>query len=235
MTALALLSPAASAQAPSPAPSGETLDPAARFDLAEQRYREGRYEEAAEILSSLAASFPEPVLLYNLGRAYESAGQLEAAIEAYSRYLEVAPDAADADAVRARAGRLRERADAARAAASQPEPPPPPVLVQSPRPPRRPIARAAPWTLVGLGGAGLVAGIALAATARARNRNARDEPTQTRAADLDAQAQNLALAANVTLAVGGAVAIAGLTWGLVRLRRDRARSHTTTATYPVRF
>ena len=198
-------------------------DPTAQFDLAEQYYVDGRYEDAAEILSRLAKSFPDPILFYNLGRAHESAGQLEPAVAAYERYLALAPEAADADAVAARIGRLRERIATADAAAE----PPPPVLVSPPDdspPPETPGRRPTPWVLLGVGSAGLVAGTAVAISAVTRSREAQDEPVQARAADFDAQAQRLALAGNITIAIGGAVALAGLTWGLLRLVRNRKRT-----------
>ena len=59
----------------------------------------------------MAESYPDPTLFYNLALAHESAGQLDRAIVAYERYLDLAPEAADADAVAARIGRLRERAE----------------------------------------------------------------------------------------------------------------------------
>lgn len=203
-------------------------DAAAQFELAEQYYRDGRYEEAAEVLARLAESIPDPVLFYNLGRAYESAGQLQPAVQAYERYLTLAPDAKDADAVAARVGRLQERvAEAAEEDARTPEPaPPPPVVspeVVDPGPARSRAATAAPWVLVGVGGGGVVAGIALVVSASSRHADARAERVQARAADLDAQSRRLALAGNIAFAAGGTLALAGLTWGLVRLRRDQRR------------
>lgn len=228
-------SPVRAAAPPRPAQD----DPQALFERAEEHYTQGHYEDAAAVLERLTETHPEPVLFYNLARAYESAGQLEPAIAAYGRYLEVSPDAADADAVEARIGRLRERvADEADAEAeAQPQPPPPEVdrepvpTVASPRPA---IARAAPWGLLALGGSGLIAGVALVLVGSARHDAARGEPVQARAASLDDDARRLALGGNVAFAVGGALAIAGLTWGLVRLRRDR-RDRVTAAPGVLRF
>ena len=222
------------------APAGED-DAAAQFNEAEQLYRDGRYEDAAAILARLAETIPDPVLFYNLGRAHESAGQLEPAIEAYQRYLEVAPDADDAAAVAARVGRLEERVAARDAEAEDeatPEPPPPVVVeapTDAPGSTRGPGARVAPWVVLGVGGLGVVAGVAVAAVASSKHQDARDEPVQTTAAQLDDEAQGLALAGNVTIAVGGALALAGLTWGVVRLVRDRRRRDVAWTPAGVRF
>ncbi|MBV1857784.1 MAG: hypothetical protein KUG77_05175, partial [Nannocystaceae bacterium] len=52
------------------APEAEA-DPAALFSRAETLYREGRYEEAIGILEELVDGYPEAILRFNLGRAYE--------------------------------------------------------------------------------------------------------------------------------------------------------------------
>jgi len=225
---------------PATQPAEGEQDPAALFELADQYYRDGRYEEAAEILSQLAETIPDPVLLYNLGRAYESAGELESAVDAYERYLEAAPNAKDADAVTARVGRLRERVAEEQAEAEDdppPEPPPPVVQSEPPTPAveRSPGARAAPWIVLGVGGATAATGLALALVASSKNRDARDEPVQSKAVSLDDDAQRFALVGNITMAVGGALAIAGLTWGLVRLGREKKRRRVAWAPGGVRF
>ncbi len=223
---LAAATPSVTARAEVPSREA-TEDPAAEFDRAEGYYRDGRYEEAAEILLRLAESYPDPTLFYNLARAHESAGQLDRAIVAYERYLDLAPEAADADAVAARIGRLRERAESEDA----PQPPPPiiesmesidttPPASQRDGPPRR---RTAPWVLLGVGSAGVAAGAVTAILAASRNREAQDEPVQARAAALETRAQRLALAGNISLAVGGTLALTGLTWGLVLVTRGRQR------------
>jgi tetratricopeptide (TPR) repeat protein len=58
-------------------------------------YREGRYEEAARELAAAQALEPHAELAYDLGRAYERAGNVGGAIEAFREYLRLSPDAAD--------------------------------------------------------------------------------------------------------------------------------------------
>lgn len=210
------------------APAGEPDDSAAAFDRAEALYNEGRYEDAAAILSSLTLEFPEEaVLFYSLGRAYESAGQLGPAIEAYARYLELAGEAPDAAAIEARVGRLRQRLDAEEEDAREStQPPGPAVVPRDPEPPptepTQPKSRVyAPWIVAGAGALVVGAGGALAGLAASRNADARDEAVQATASDLRGEAENLALGANVSFAVGGVLVVAGVVWGVVELRSRR--------------
>src|SRR5690606_33568184 len=115
-------------------------DPTAKFERAEALYDEGRYDEAIELLRELVREYPDPILLYNLGRAHEGAERLAEAIDAYERYLDAAPDAPDRDAITRRIERLRARLRPK----VQPDPTPPPPTA-APAPPPRPIV--APWVL----------------------------------------------------------------------------------------
>ncbi|MCX7808703.1 MAG: tetratricopeptide repeat protein [Deltaproteobacteria bacterium] len=60
------------------------------FEKAKEAYYLGNYKEAAKFLESALLLDPgAPTLLQNLGRVYELLGELEKAIEAYSRLREV--------------------------------------------------------------------------------------------------------------------------------------------------
>lgn len=194
-------------------------DASTRFDDAEALYRQGRYEDAVEILEGLVSEFPDPILRFNLGRAYESAGLLPKAIEAYEDYLGLAPTAPDAQSVRDRITRLETRLRPDPVPESQPPPPPPP----------RPII--APWVVAGVGGVVLLSGAIVGGSARRRRNQAEAEPIQRSAAEMFDSARGLALAANVTLAVGGAVVVAGVTWGAVVV--SRRRKSKTAAVEPI--
>ena len=192
-------------------------DAAEQFDQAERMYREGRYEEAIAILRELIAEYPEPILRFNLGRAYESAGRLEEAIDAYEQYLEAAPEAPDRTDVEGRIERLE-----AQLAAQEPETEPEPETEAPPEVPPPPKPIVAPWIVAGVGGAGLVVGVAFGSLSRARTNDARDAQTdQVEAmAQLD-DARRFATVANVSLAVGGALAVAGLAWGIAAVTKRR--------------
>ncbi|MBA2359567.1 MAG: tetratricopeptide repeat protein [Actinobacteria bacterium] len=75
------------------------------------------YKEATTVLQRLIAVTPdeleadEPLVFLQLGSAAASAGDLKAAVKAYERYLEVAPDSASAASVRAQLPQLRQAAN----------------------------------------------------------------------------------------------------------------------------
>ncbi|MBL4683383.1 MAG: tetratricopeptide repeat protein [Nannocystaceae bacterium] len=209
--------------APPIVPSADTAtdpdDPGARFDRAEILFREGRYDEAITVLQALLREYPEPILHYNLGRAQESSGRIEEAIVAYELYLDGAPDAPDRETVLARVQRLRTRVqrDAAAAIVPEPRPQPAPPLSESP-----PIVL--PWVMTGVGGAGLIVGAAFGGLSRQRIDEARSETEQVAASDALSDARSNALLANVMFAVGGSLATAGLTWGIIAVTRKRKRA-----------
>jgi tetratricopeptide (TPR) repeat protein len=207
--------PAATAEVTTEEPAD---DPTETFERAETLYDEGRYAEAIELLRELLRDYPDPILLYNLGRAYEGADRIAEAIDAYERYLDAAPDAPDRDAIARRIERLRVRL---RPQAPADPTPPPATIVPPPKPPR-PIV--APWVVAGIGGAGLVAGATLGGLSWSRRDAAIDAMIQADAAAHLGRAQRLATAANVAFGIGGALAIAGVAWGVAQVvKRRRAR------------
>ncbi|MGH1344256.1 MAG: tetratricopeptide repeat protein [Nannocystales bacterium] len=203
------------------APTETAEDPAALFNQAETLYREGRYEEAIEILEALVDGYPEPILRFNLGRAYESAGLVEPAMEAYRQYLEAAPDAPDRASVEARLDRLEARIPAE----LEPRPAAVPVEEEPPEetpPPEAPRPIIAPWIVAGVGGAALIAGGVLGGLSRARVSEAEDmETNQVRAVDAQDEARNFGRISTGALIVGGALVVAGVTWGIIATRRQR--------------
>src|SRR5262245_34799172 len=88
--ALACVTAPAFADEP-PAPVEDAASAKARalelFAHSEQRYQSGDFAESARLLEQAYEIFPEPVLLYNLARAREQAGEIERAIAAYEKYL----------------------------------------------------------------------------------------------------------------------------------------------------
>lgn len=89
-----------------------TSEPSARdlFFQGSAAYRMGNYEEAVDVWQRAYALDPRPLLLYNLGQAYERLGRLTEAVDATERYLSQADpnDPQRADAM-ARLSAMRER------------------------------------------------------------------------------------------------------------------------------
>lgn len=209
--------PGASAEA------GEAVTPAgdgrARahelFRESAEHYRAGRFEQAVALLRQAYELARQPVLLYNLGRAYEGNGQLDEAVAAYRRYLEQEPEVADRGAIERRIETLRRqieerqelarqaaaaRAERDRAAAERQQ-------ADGPSP--------APWIVAGVGAAGAVAGVAFGALASGREQDAAADPVHASASETLDEAEAFATAANVFVIAGSAVAAIGLTWGIV--------------------
>jgi tetratricopeptide (TPR) repeat protein len=215
----------AAAQAESSNPEAFAL-----FEESRELYREGRFAEAADRLERAYAIDPAPVLLYNLARARESNGDVDQAIDAYRRYLEEEPSTRDRGAIERRLETL-ERQRAERLAAENPREPPPPVVVVAPE--SGPSAW--PWITLGVGGASLIAATLMGVFASASHDDAVAEPSFSQAVSLQDRAETFALTANVLFAAGGAIAIAGLVWGILDLASSGDDSERAENTLVIRF
>ncbi|MCA9618768.1 MAG: tetratricopeptide repeat protein [Myxococcales bacterium] len=208
----------------------EEAKAAALFQKSAVHYREGRFDEAVALLREAYDLVGEPVLLYNLARAYEGKGDRQEAIEAYRRYLALSDEAKaevkDRGAIEQRIqtleaqlaerealAREREAADERAAKASAEE-----AKARAAARDREPTtASPYPWIVVGVGGATLVVSGVLAGVAKSREAAAKDDPEHRSASETLAAAETFATGTNVTLAVGGAVLVAGLAWGIADL------------------
>jgi tetratricopeptide (TPR) repeat protein len=192
-----------------------------------EHYKRGELEVAVALLRQAYALYPQPNLLYNLGRSLEKLGDAKGAIDAYAQYLAAAKNVPDRDIIEHRIAALKAKLP--------PEPPPPP-----PPPPARPPVVAAPppivtsppsraatapsawpWVTLGMGVALEGTGGALGYLASQHHEDAVASKVATTAASLQSEAQHLALAANVLFAVGGVVAVTGLVWEV----HDHHRAH----------
>jgi tetratricopeptide (TPR) repeat protein len=174
----------------------------ALFDQSELAYQERRYEAAAQLLEEAYSIEPEPLLLYNLGRAYEALEDVDRARSAYERYL-----ATDIDE-EARA-EVRARIAALAAPVAPPIAEPAPIVEPAPAGPELggPIA-----TLAGAGAVWLAA-IGLAIGAEVQNGAAFDLSLPYAEARSAADVRDaLAIAANISFVLGGALAAGGGVW-----------------------
>lgn len=233
---IVLAGPAVPARMEAPTSDAASQDGAMRkFEEAERLYARGEYAGAIRLLREVLETNDDPVLYFNLGRAHEGAGESDAAISAYEHYLEGSPDAPDSDDVRSRITRLRAELEEA----SAPPPRPAPAPVVDPNDVAKPERRAAgrvphyvPWIVFGVGAAGLAAGGVFGVLADRAEREAEDARAQTDAVAAHDRARRHALGANVSFAVGGALAAAGLTWGIISAvsrRRGAAAGRSSAA------
>jgi tetratricopeptide (TPR) repeat protein len=224
---LAAFSGAAAAQSPAAPPASSS---AASSDADERKaralevfqrslalYKDGDYRRSIELLETAYAVYPEPVLLFNLGRAYEKLGETSKAVDEYERYLgadPAAPDRAD----------IEQRIEVLRQGLHAPAPPPSsgtraPIqatVATTPGDARpSPSASPYPWILAGAGVAVMGSGIVLGTVAVSRHNQAVSEHDAGRAASLQDAATRFALWTNVTFIGGGALAAAGVVLGVV--------------------
>jgi tetratricopeptide (TPR) repeat protein len=189
------------------------------FEQAEDRYREGDLTGAIELLTRARSLHPEPVLLYNLARAYEGLGRFDEALEAYRQYLVEHPEARDRGAIERRITSLsaeleeRRRLEQARDARPSGEP--------DGRDGSTPAARsdslddgpgALPWVVAGVGVAALGAGVVVAFVAEGKRGDAEDDPFHATARESFRDAQSIATVANVLIVGGGIVTAVGIVW-----------------------
>ncbi|HEY4117052.1 MAG TPA: hypothetical protein VGM56_04330 [Byssovorax sp.] len=198
------------------------------FKQSAARYRDGRFAEAAALLREAYAREPEPLLLFNLGRACEGMGDAPCAIDAYTRYL-AAKAPADRGAIESRVATLKRQVEekelleqrAAEAAAR---------ATPSPATPAR--ASVAPWIVAGVGGVGLAVALGLGIAASEEHQSALDDPVQKTKLASQADAKSLATATNAVLVAGGLVAAAGVTWGVIDLLTRRGATSAPTRAAP---
>jgi hypothetical protein len=200
----------------------------ALFEQSARAYREGRFQDAVDLLLEARRAKREPVLLYNLGRAYEAMGKQTEAANAYAGYLAEDPRAADRGAIEGRIATLRSQAEqldraknpiapppdgtspaSAGAWSAAEERPPPP----DPAPEReREEPTVAPWIITGVGLAGIGTGVVLALVASGRHDDAVKESAQVPAQEKQDEAETFATAATIAFIAGGAVSAVGLGW-----------------------
>lgn len=194
------------------------------FQTGLSAYREGRYEEAAELFARAHAIEAVPDLTYNRARALENLGQFEAAADAYALFLDESPTSPDRAGIEARIRTLRERADQERRLAEEnaalrqardamatadasatPTPAPPPASEASPW----------PWVTLGVGVAVAAGGGVLLALAQLDYDRAGGAGTaQAEGVMLEGRARDEGIAGYVLVGVGALATVIGLIWGL---------------------
>jgi tetratricopeptide (TPR) repeat protein len=98
----------------------------------EKAYKAGHFEQAVELLRKAHELYPEPTLLYNLGRALEGMGDARNAVAAYERYLRDAKQIDDRGAIERRVATLKAQI------AREPKPKSPGNDTQPPQPDQHP-------------------------------------------------------------------------------------------------
>lgn len=212
--ASAVLAPSSWAQKPDAKPA-----PVDRFRQAAEAYREGRFQDAVDLLIEERKLHPEPVLLYNLARAYEGLGRSDEAAVAYAQYLQEAPDVPDRKAVEARIATLKSQAEALRRAKEAKGREDDRVVAVPPPPSKEEPARqrsVAPWVLGGAGLAVAGGGLAFGLLAQSRNDDAAADPVQRSARAARDDAERFATFSTIGWIAGGVLVASAAVWLLLR-------------------
>lgn len=224
LTAIALLV----TSAPAFAGPSEEARAVELFEEAALEYQAGRFAQAVELLLEAQRLDPDPILHYNLARAYEGMGDLARALASYRAYVQADPNSKDRGAMEARIKTLEQlRADRERVEAPPPVDTPKPAPVGPKEEPRSPSP--VPWVIAGIGVLGFGAGGALGGLCLARGDEAEDPATSgVDAVRLRDESATFAMGANIAFAVSGAVVATGVIWGIVDVVSSAGPADETT-------
>jgi len=202
-------------------PDGARAHALALFADSDKAYKAGDFERAAALLEQAYALAPEPVLLFNLGRALEHTDK-QKAIDAYQRYLDSGPAIDDRAAI-------EERIAALQMALTPPPPQPPPEVHAPPPPPAdelQPPLRRWPMITLGAGAATIVTAALFGKAARDRHDDAVAAPGQVDAQAFQDSAHTDATMSNVLFVAGTAALAVGATYLVLDLRRPTTHAST---------
>jgi tetratricopeptide (TPR) repeat protein len=199
------------------------------FEDSNTAYKAGKFEDAADLLRQAYDLFPEPLLLYNLGRAQEGLGDRKGAIDSYERYLAEAEQVDDRGAIERRIATLRAQIAQQEADAKKLREVPPPRPVDT----RSDFEKYGPWATIGGGGVLVGTGIVFGIRSGAKHDDAVAAPGQRDAANLQASAERYATIANVLFVVGGIATAGGIGWKV--WQRDSTTVQVTPTAVAVRW
>lgn len=210
---------AAESAAAKAASAKATAVAAEHHEIGTKAFNEGKYQLAREEFEIAYKLSGEPDLLYNIALCYEREGALRSALENFTRYSEARPGSEE---VRTKIERMRAELGVAPVTPPQPQSAPPqparesapavqtvvPSIAPAPRAARMTKRRIAGVALIAIGGASLVATIALGAVTQ-RDRSALEAGDLTYAQALETADRALGTrGATIGLGVVGGISVA---------------------------
>lgn len=235
--------PAEGAAAPEGTDTGATEaekdEASALSDQAISKFKAKDYDGAVELFQKAYDIDPQPNYLFNIGRVYEEAGNLENAVEFYARFVK--QPGVDLDSRGVALDRLKVlRAIVEETEEKQPkekppeeeqpeetqpeaDPVPPPDPVDQDAERKRKTMRGAGFGLVGVGAAALIGGAVVGGLAQSDNNNAGEAATPADAEDLLASSKTKALTADILYGVGGALLLTGVVLVAVGFSKPKSK------------
>lgn len=221
--------------APAEAPAAETPEgtdtgstdaqkdqASALSDQAIAKFQAKDYEGAVALFEQAYAIDPAPNYLFNIGRVYEEAGNLEKAVEFYAKFVKL--PGVDLDSRGVALERLKVLRSILVETTEKPpedkpedkpeepvvEPPPPEPVVDQDAQRKRKALRGAGFGLLGVGAAALIGGGVAGGLAQSDNNKAGEVTDPADGVPLLDSSQTKSLAANVLFGVGGAFVLTGV-------------------------
>lgn len=212
-------------------------DPEALSAEAVEAFSAKRYDESIELFNAAYEADPQPNYLFNIGRVYEEKGDLDKAVEFYTKF--VGQPGVDIEARENATARLKVLRAAAKEMhaddepeTTEPEPLKEPSPVQEtdegPSEKTKNI-RIAGYSLMGVGGVALIVGGVMGGLALGKTRDADDAEFVDDAAALRRDAKSQARAADALYITGGALAAVGVIMVLSTLGKRGKKGGKATA------
>jgi hypothetical protein len=211
-------------------------------DQAIEKFQAKDYEGAVALFEKAYGIDPNPNYLFNIGRVYEEAGNLEKAVEFYAKFVK--QPGVDLDSREEALSRLKVlRAIVEETSEKPPEEKPEekpedkPVVDNTPPEPvvdqdaqrKRKVMRGVGFGLLGVGAAALIGGGVAGGLAQGDFNKADVAETPTENADLLGSSQTKSLAANVLFGVGGAFVLTGVILVAVGFSKPKPTSRVALA------
>lgn len=247
---LVLAAPPASEPPPegTPEPAVSQADKTEAEQLSGQaigEFNAKNYDKAVELFEQAYALDPQPNYLFNIGRVYEEAGNLESAVVFYGRFVKqpgVDIDAREVSLERLRV--LRAIIEETKQPDEKPDPEPEPEVEPEPQVEPEPVVdpsieqdkrkrkamRGAGFGLLGVGAGVLIGGIVLGALAQGDTNAAGEAGSLDEKRDLLASGAGKALGGDVMYGIGGALLITGVV--LVAIGFSKPKSSSRVAVSP---
>lgn len=191
-------------------------------DQAIEKFQAKDYDGAVKLFEQAYSIDPEPNYLFNIGRVYEEAGNLEKAVDFYAKFVK--QPGVDLDSREVALDRLKvlraileetsekpkdEPKDEPEDEPDEVAPPPEPAVDEDAQRKRKNM-RIAGFVLLGVGAGGLIGGGVAGGLAQSDHNKANDVSDPVDGVPLLDSGKTKALAANVLFGVGGALALTGV-------------------------
>jgi hypothetical protein len=221
---VALAAPAATPAAEDPDASDADERKSEAEDLSDQaivKFQAKDYDGAVALFEQAYEVDPQPNFLFNVGRVYEEAGNLEKAVEFYAKFVkQPGVDLTSRETALERLKVLRAIVQETTEKPPEKEPEPEVKPVEEPKPQpnpvdedakrKRKVMRAAGFGLTGVGAAVMIGGAVVGGLAQGDFNKAGDAELPADSQPLLDGAKSKALTADILLGVGGAVLLTGV-------------------------